>query len=744
MAPIERSADLERLRFYDMAAPPRRLGRGRHAIVFECHDPSHRVYAMKLYKPDSQTRTNREIEVLQYLRSCPNIVQLADIVQGDEGASIGIILEHVNNIDYRSLYPQFGDMDIRYYTCELLKALEFAHGQGVMHRDLRPQNVVIDHQHRKLRLIGWSSAEFYEPGKDFNLCVGHFKSPELLLCYERYDYSIDMWSFGAMLVSMIFRKEPFFHGNSCIDQLLAAARVLGTESLHRFVAEFEIQMDQEDIGILRNHPRQPWREFVSSENQHLATEEAIDLVDRLVKFNPRTSRLHYLVPANAANLQVCAVVASALVNRYSIPMILGYKGESFLDAQKAHIAKLRAIRDYLHDSGGTSDDLVIIVDGFDVMAQLPAEAMIQRYFTLMVDADQRLADQRGITINELHRTGVRQTVLWGTDKGCWPESETDPRCWLVPFSTQPRFKWGLKTDTGDLQYSDSRFLNSGTVIGPLGDLRKFIDAALILIEDDWNQDFLFRDSDQFYIAALYARQEYQRMVDLNGGDFPEEISGRTLPKQKTGEKDVTEYHITVDFDYAFTQTECHNYRFIRQLQYDNFDLTTTVKEDTLEEGSSFNPYTIQMPSLVYQALHRVYDSLSAEDQPAMTGRNWIRSLKLGTNIGTRIIFAFYHNTCDKTGFVDTFHDAWFYPLIRPLLRVAVKAIEHRETINAEPLDGRMWMAAREYPKRSDLRDEYGGVYTDAPEEGFVPLQRFCSEDLESVIGRDVDYPLSRP
>ncbi|KAM0338120.1 hypothetical protein ACHAPU_011448 [Fusarium lateritium] len=464
----------------------------------------------------------------------------------------------------------------------------------------------------------------------------------------------------------------------------------------------------------------------------------------LLSSSHKISRLHYLVPANAANVQVCAVVASALINRYSIPTILGYRGESFLDAQKAHIAKLRAARDYLQDSGGASDDLVIIVDGFDVMAQLPADAMIQRYFTLMTEADQRLADQRGITINELHRTGVRQTILWGTDKGCWPESDTDPRCWLVPSSTQPRFKWGPKTDTGDLQYSDSRFLNSGTVIGPLGDLRKFIDATLSLIEDDWNQDFLFRDSDQFYIAALYARQEYQRMVDLNDGEFPEEAAGRTLPRQKAGENDVTEFHVTVDFDYAFTQTECHNYRFIRKLQYDNFDLTMTVKEDTLEEGSRFNPYKIQMPSLVYRALHRVYDSLSAEDQPAMTGRNWIRSLKLGTNIGTRIIFAFYHNTCDKTGFIDTFHDAWFYPLVRHLLRVAVKAIEHHETINAEPIDGRMWMSAREYPKRSDLRDEYGGVYTDVPEEEFVPLRRFCSEDLESVIGRDVDYPLSRP
>lgn len=104
-------------------------------------------------------------------------------------------------------------------------------------------------------------------------------------------------------------------------------------------------------------------------------------------------------------------MTSALANRYSIPTILGYRGETFLDAQKAHIAKLRAIKEYLHKAGGASDDLVIIVDGFDVLAQLPSESMIQRYFTLMAEADQRLADQRGIDVKELHRAGLRQTLL---------------------------------------------------------------------------------------------------------------------------------------------------------------------------------------------------------------------------------------------------------------------------------------------------------------------------------------------
>ncbi|KAF5005458.1 hypothetical protein FDECE_8123 [Fusarium decemcellulare] len=462
---------------------------------------------------------------------------------------------------------------------------------------------------------------------------------------------------------------------------------------------------------------------------------------QLLSTSNKISRLHYLVPANVVNPHVCAVVASALVNRYSIPTVLGYKGEGFMDAQRAHIAKLRAIRHYLRTSGGAKDDLVIIVDGFDVMAQLPAETMIERYFQMTAEADQRLADQRGITVKELHSRGLRQTLLWGTDKGCFPIGDNDPRCWLVPFSTLPRYKWGPRSNNGELIYSDSRFLNSGTVIGPLADLHTFIDAAISLIEDNWDHDYFFRDSDQYYISTLYARQEYHRALDLNGGEFPDPIEGRNLPKKKEGDDDITEYHVVVDFESSFTQTQCHNNRFMYKLQYDNYDLTAHIGQDLLQEGETFKPYKIQMPSTLYQALLRVYDSLALEDRPGMTDRNWVRSLKLGTNIGTEKIYAFYHNTCDKAGFVNKYHDAWFFPLIQPLLRAAVKGIQDKKPIGPRPIDGRIWMPARHYPV--DLQDEFGGVFTDMEGEEFIPLQSFCSEDLMSVIGEEMEFPLTK-
>merc|ERR1719208_698583 len=85
---------------------------------------------------------------------------------------------------------------------------------------------MIDHENRRLRLIDWGLAEFYHPGQEYNVRVAsrYFKGPELLVDYQMYDYSLDMWSLGCMLASMIFRREPFVHSE---NQHLVSPEALG-------------------------------------------------------------------------------------------------------------------------------------------------------------------------------------------------------------------------------------------------------------------------------------------------------------------------------------------------------------------------------------------------------------------------------------------------------------------------------------------------------------------------------------
>ena len=84
------------------------------------------------------------------------------------------IFEFVSNYDMRKLIPSFSDLDNRLYLYKVLEALEACHSKGIMHRDVKPQNIIIDHEKKSLKLIDWGLAEFYHSNVEYNVRVTHF------------------------------------------------------------------------------------------------------------------------------------------------------------------------------------------------------------------------------------------------------------------------------------------------------------------------------------------------------------------------------------------------------------------------------------------------------------------------------------------------------------------------------------------------------------------------------------------
>ncbi|KAL3952542.1 hypothetical protein ACCO45_012485 [Purpureocillium lilacinum] len=420
---------------------------------------------------------------------------------------------------------------------------------------------------------------------------------------------------------------------------------------------------------------------------------------------PRRSQLHYVIPATSPNDLFCAVVASALVNRYPVPYVIGWKGEGEFDAKAAHVAKLRTIKRYLDTlpHGGEDDDLIIIGDGHDVMAQLPVEVIIERYFQLVSEADARLADRFGISVEEAHTRGLRQT-LSGVLIRC-----AGPRC------------------NGDLAYADARFFNSGSVIGPIGDLRDFINAGIAEMEATFDPKFEYHNSDQVYLARLFGRQELSRNQQVIHARNSSEI--KPLSAVRAQYLNTTEHHVAIDYESTLFQTGCYFDRWIHTLNFNNSDNTATVQKDVFDQGQTFKPYPLQMPANVYQSLLRVYNSIA--EQQSMSAQEWIGSLKLVTNVVSKNIFGFYHATCSKKSLLSRFKSYWFHPFMESLMRAAFRETQAGELITEKLIDGREWVYKISYPTDAGVdEDQLGGVFTDSEAEGFVSYTTLCSDHLD--------------
>lgn len=268
----------------------RKIGRGKYSEVFQgVNSVTQRPCVIKILKPVKQSKIKREIKILQNVCRGPNIITLLDCVQDPVSKTPSLVFEHINNMDFKELYPTLMDYDLRYYIYQVLKALNYCHSNGIMHRDVKPHNVMIDHSKRKLRLIDWGLAEFYHPGQEYNVRVAsrYFKGPELLVGLRDYDYSLDIWSLGCMFAGMLFMKEPFFMGRDNYDQLVQIAKVLGTQQLMEYLDTYDLTLDSHFDSILGRFARRPWEAFIKDKNRHLVNAEAIDLLDRMLQYDHR-------------------------------------------------------------------------------------------------------------------------------------------------------------------------------------------------------------------------------------------------------------------------------------------------------------------------------------------------------------------------------------------------------------------------------------------------------------------------
>eukprot|EP00299_Pterocystis_sp_00344_P015930 c7972_g1_i3.p1 GENE.c7972_g1_i3~~c7972_g1_i3.p1 ORF type:complete len:213 (+),score=15.84 c7972_g1_i3:37-675(+) len=161
-----------------------KLGHGHFSVVYRALDlKTKKEVAMKwLTLPVRDLRVKEELLILNNLFSGTNVVNLLDTVKHPSLDIDILVLELVpQRQSYKSLFEQFNDWDARYYLYETLKAIDYAHSMGIIHRDIKPGNIVFDTTTMKVRLCDWGLATFYFPDRSHRAVVAGLKQAKVFL-----------------------------------------------------------------------------------------------------------------------------------------------------------------------------------------------------------------------------------------------------------------------------------------------------------------------------------------------------------------------------------------------------------------------------------------------------------------------------------------------------------------------------------------------------------------------------------
>ncbi|XP_073953067.1 cyclin-dependent kinase 2-like [Choristoneura fumiferana] len=216
-----------------------KIGEGTYGVVYKAKDRiTGNDIALKKIKLDNEpegvpSTALREISVLRALRHA-GVVRLLDVVgaAGGEGRSLYLVFECMA-MDLKRLMELSGGALrpalARSYARQLAAALGYCHAARVLHRDLKPQNLLVDREGRiKLADFGLARA-IALPVRAYTheVVTLWYRAPEILLGAKFYSTAVDVWSFGCIYAEMMSGRT-LFPGDSEIDQLFRVFRALGT------------------------------------------------------------------------------------------------------------------------------------------------------------------------------------------------------------------------------------------------------------------------------------------------------------------------------------------------------------------------------------------------------------------------------------------------------------------------------------------------------------------------------------
>ena len=275
------------------------LGHGTFGVVYRAkEEKTGKIYAIKRVFQDQKYK-NRELDILKELNH-PNIISLkhyfftkSEKEQNNEKEPAIFLncvmdffpqtLSRILSVNYQSR-KQLDPFIAKLYAYQMLLSLKYLHSKGIAHRDIKPQNILVDSKTNKIKLCDFGSAKKLIQGQNSiaYICSRFYRAPELIFGAVNYTSQIDVWSMGCVISELVLGR-PMFPGATTSDQLVEIIRILGTPTKDD-ICSMNPQFQEHKFPDIKPIPLE--KIF----KNRIIPDYFLDLISKILVFNP-TKRL---------------------------------------------------------------------------------------------------------------------------------------------------------------------------------------------------------------------------------------------------------------------------------------------------------------------------------------------------------------------------------------------------------------------------------------------------------------------
>ncbi|PIN03780.1 Cdc2-related protein kinase [Handroanthus impetiginosus] len=265
-----------------------KIGQGTYSNVYRARDLDQgKIVALKKVRfdnlePESVRFMAREIHILRRLNH-PNVIKLEGLVTSRMSCSLYLVFEYMEH-DLAGLasHPglKFTEPQVKCYMKQLLRGLDHCHSCGVLHRDIKGSNLLIDNN-GILKIADFGLASFYDPNQNQPLTSRvvtlWYRPPELLLGATYYSTAVDLWSTGCILAEL-YAGKPIMPGRTEVEQLHKIFKLCGSPS-----EEYWRKSKLPHATIFK--PQQPYKRRVADTFKDFPA-PALALIEILLSIDP--------------------------------------------------------------------------------------------------------------------------------------------------------------------------------------------------------------------------------------------------------------------------------------------------------------------------------------------------------------------------------------------------------------------------------------------------------------------------